>query len=121
MVRKGGETGLQMIRGFVPLKPNQSEVLIISYDLFRMNVSLLHEAKQIGLLIVDEGHRLKNSAGSLTLTALNGLQCDARLLITGTPIQNNLTEFHTVANFVVPGLLGDLSSFRKGKYLVDAC
>lgn len=113
VVRKGGETGLQIIRAFVPVKPNQSEILVISYDLFRMNASLLQQAKQIGLLIVDEGHRLKNSAGSLTLTALNGLQCDARLLITGTPIQNNLTEFHTVANFVCPGLLGDLSSFRK--------
>ena len=72
-------------------------------------------AKQVGLLVVDEGHRLKNSAGSQTLTALNELQCDARLLITGTPIQNNLTEFHTVANFVCPGLLGDLASFRRGK------
>jgi DNA repair and recombination protein RAD54 and RAD54-like protein len=80
-----------------------------------MNANLLTQAKQVGLLVVDEGHRLKNSAGSLTLTALNGLQCDARLLITGTPIQNNLTEFYTVANFVCPGLLGDLESFRRGK------
>lgn len=78
-----------------------------------MNATLLNQAKQIGLLIVDEGHRLKNSGGSLTLTALQGLECDARLLITGTPIQNNLTEFHTLANFVCPGLLGDLASFRK--------
>jgi len=121
VVRRGGEQGLQMIRAFVPLKPHQSEVLIISYDLFRMNATLLNQAKQIGLLIVDEGHRLKNSAGSLTLTALNGLHCDARLLITGTPIQNNLTEFHTVANFVCPGLLGDLSSFRKGKSAMYCC
>jgi SNF2 family DNA or RNA helicase len=113
VVCKGGEVGLQHIRAFVPVKPNQSEVLIISYDLFRMNASLLNQAKQIGILIVDEGHRLKNSGGSLTLTALQGLQCDARLLISGTPIQNNLTEFHTLANFVCPGLLGDLSSFRK--------
>jgi SNF2 family DNA or RNA helicase len=113
VVRKGGEAGLQQIRAFCPTKPNQSEVLIISYDLFRMNATILNQAKQIGLLIVDEGHRLKNSGGSLTLTALQGLECDARLLITGTPIQNNLTEFHTLANFVCPGLLGDLASFRK--------
>ena len=84
VVRRGGETGLRMIRAFVPLKPHQSEVLIISYDLFRMNASLLNQAKEIGLLVVDEGHRLKNSAGSRTMTALNALQCDARLLMTGT-------------------------------------
>lgn len=114
VVRKGGEQGFQQIRAFCPVKPHQSQVLILSYDLFRMNASVINNAKQIGLFVVDEGHRLKNSAGSLTLTALKGLQTDARLLISGTPIQNNLTEFHTVADFVCPGLLGDLASFRKG-------
>jgi DNA repair and recombination RAD54-like protein len=92
-------------------------VLIISYDLFRMNSKLLRDAKQIGLLVVDEGHRLKNASGSLTMKALQSLQCEARLLITGTPIQNNLKEFFTVANFVCPGLLGDIASFRKGTVL----
>jgi DNA repair and recombination RAD54-like protein len=48
-----------------------------------MNATILNQAKQVGLLVVDEGHRLKNSTGSLTLTALAGLKCDARLLITG--------------------------------------
>lgn len=64
-----------------------SSVLIISYDFFRMNSKILSQASNIGLLVVDEGHRLKNTSGSLTLTALNSLNCDARLLITGTPIQ----------------------------------
>ena len=78
-----------------------------------MNVDLLMRAKQIGLLVVDEGHRLKNTNGSLTLSALNSLVCKSRLLITGTPIQNNLSEFHNVANFVCPGILGPLSRFRR--------
>ena len=113
IVKKGGPDGLRTIRGFAPIKPNQSEILIISYDLFRMNANLLTEAKQIGLLVVDEGHRLKNSSGSVTISALNALDCDARLLITGTPVQNNLSEFHTVANFVCPGVLGSLADFRR--------
>lgn len=113
VVKKGGQEGLQTIRGFCPVKPNQSEILIISYDLFRMNSSLFSEAKQIGLLVVDEGHRLKNSSGSVTLSALNALDCESRLLITGTPIQNNLSEFHSVASFVCPGILGSLADFRR--------
>ena len=61
-------------------------VLIISYDLFRMNKEVLSKATHVGLLVADEGHRLKNTSGSLTLSALNSLKCKARLLI-GTPIQ----------------------------------
>ena len=60
-----------------------------------MNSALLSQSKNIGLLVVDEGHRLKNTSGSLTLTALQSLNCNARLLITGTPVQNNLSEFHS--------------------------
>lgn len=113
VVKKGGQEALQTIRGFTPVKPNQSEVLILSYDIFRMNADILTDAKQIGLLVVDEGHRLKNSSGSITISALNDLDCEARLLITGTPVQNNLSEFHTVANFVCPGILGGLADFRR--------
>ena len=113
VIRRGGEEGLRAIKAFVPVKPNMSEILIVSYELFRMNISELKKADQIGLLVVDEGHRLKNTAGSQTLSALNALRCEARLLITGTPIQNNLSEFHNVVNFVCPGILSDLSTFRR--------
>lgn len=79
-----------------------------------MNSKILSQSKNIGLLVVDEGHRLKNTSGSLTLSALETLDCKARLLITGTPIQNNLSEFYNVANFALPGILGDLNTFRRG-------
>ena len=113
VVRRGGEEGRRAIRGFVPLKPGGGEVLIVSYELFRMNVSYLRDAEHIGLLAVDEGHRLKNTAGSQTLAALNALRAEARLLLTGTPIQNNLSEFHNVVSFVCPGILGSLPEFRR--------
>lgn len=95
-------------------------VLIISYDLFRMNSEILCKSTNIGLLVVDEGHRLKNTSGTKILSSLTSLQCNARLLLTGTPIQNNLSEFYNVANFVLPGVLGSLSSFRKGKVTLAA-
>lgn len=63
--------------------------------------------------MVDEGHRLKNTNGSLTLTALESILCESRLLLTATPIQNVLSDFYTIANFCCPGLLGDLNTFRR--------
>jgi len=85
----------------------------LSYELFRMHVKVIKQAQKIGMLVVDEGHRLKNTSGSQILTALNSMEAESRILITGTPIQNNLSEFFNVANFAVPGILGDLSTFRR--------
>ncbi len=113
VIRKGGEEGLQRLKSFVPEKHQNAEVLIVSYDLFRIHSELLAQSQNVGLLVVDEGHRLKNTAGTKVLSALNMLNCKARLLISGTPIQNNLSEYYNVANFVLPGILGDLNSFRK--------
>ena len=112
-VKKGGEDGVQQIKAFCAVKPNLSEVLIISYDLFRMNIGHLKSAKNLELLVVDEGHRLKNTDGSKTMTALESLPVQARLLITATPIQNNLQDLYTLVNFVRPGFLGDLNAFRR--------
>lgn len=112
-VKKGGEEGLKQIKAFCAVKPNFSEVLIISYDLLRMNIGHLKSAKNLELLVVDEGHRLKNTDGSKTMTALETLPVEARLCITATPIQNNLQDLYTLVNFVCPGLLGDLQTFRR--------
>jgi SNF2 family DNA or RNA helicase len=49
----------------------------------------------------------------MTMMALESLSCDARLLITATPIQNNLSDLYTLVNFVCPGVLGDLATFRR--------
>ena len=115
VVRNGAESeGLRNLKSFVPLKPNQSEVLILSYELFRLHVKVIQTAPKIGILVVDEGHRLKNASGSQILTALNSMtSVESRILISGTPIQNNLSEFWNVANFAIPGILGDLAAFRR--------
>ena len=53
------------------------------------------------LLIVDEGHRLKNS-NSLLYRCLNEFDIKERVLLTGTPIQNNLSELYSLLRFVQP-------------------
>ena len=52
-----------------------------------------------------QGHRLKNAA-SQTYEALNQLQTKRRIIVSGTPIQNDLTEYFALLDFVNPGLLG---------------
>ncbi|CAL9728220.1 DNA repair and recombination protein Rad54p [Monosporozyma unispora] len=86
-------------------------VLIISYDTLRRNVKELNNC-QVGLLLADEGHRLKNPE-SQTYVALNGINCSRRIILSGTPIQNDLTEYFALLNFANPGLLGTRLQFRK--------
>ena len=114
VVKRGGEEGIRQIKAFSAIKPsNISEVLILSYDLFRTKAAILESARRVALLVVDEGHRLKNTSGSQTMTALESLPCEARLCITATPIQNNLGDMYAIINFVCPGVLGDLVTFRR--------
>lgn len=85
--------------------------LIVSYETLRMNVDALSGA-EIGLLLCDEGHRLKNGE-SQTFTALNSLNCKRRVILSGTPIQNDLSEYFALLNFANPDLLGTRLEFRK--------
>ncbi|CAH02722.1 DNA-dependent ATPase RAD54 [Kluyveromyces lactis] len=86
-------------------------VLIISYDTLRRNVEQLKNC-EVGLMLADEGHRLKN-ADSLTFTALDSIRCPRRVILSGTPIQNDLSEYFALLNFSNPGLLGSRNDFRK--------
>lgn len=86
-------------------------VLIVSYETLRLNCVELADTK-IGLLLCDEGHRLKNGE-SLTFTALNALKVDRRVILSGTPIQNDLTEYYSLINFANPNYLGTQAEFRK--------
>lgn len=86
-------------------------VLIVSYETLRLNVDELKNTP-IGLLLCDEGHRLKNGE-SQTFTALNGLNVARRVILSGTPIQNDLSEYFSLLNFANPNLLGTRNDFRK--------
>lgn len=86
-------------------------VLIVSYETLRQYVETLKDTP-IGLLLCDEGHRLKNKE-SLTWTALNTLNVSRRVILSGTPIQNDLSEYFALLNFANPDLLGSQNEFRK--------
>lgn len=93
------------------IQGNVNPVLIISYELFRKHAEAL-KALEPALFICDEGHRLKNSAGNKTIAALKSIACRKRIILTGTAVQNDLSEFFSMCEFVNGGILGSLAQFR---------
>jgi len=78
----------------------------------RINIERILKIKGLDLVVCDEGHRLKNSKIK-TSVALDRIKTPRRIILSGTPIQNNLGEFHAMVSFVNPGLLGPLDFFER--------
>ncbi|KAG6972929.1 hypothetical protein JG687_00001181 [Phytophthora cactorum] len=104
----------QFIEGSKRPRPGFSaQVLIISYETFRMHAQKFADTPACcDLLICDEAHRLKN-ANSQINKALSSLACRKRVLLSGTPMQNDLEEFFAMVDFTNPNILGTPSEFRK--------
>jgi SWI/SNF-related matrix-associated actin-dependent regulator of chromatin subfamily A member 5 len=85
------------------------DVLVTSYE------GLLKEKGKLSkigwqYLIIDEAHRIKNENSSLS-KCVRTMKTDHRLLITGTPLQNNLRELWALLNFLMPDVFGDAEQF----------
>ena len=65
-----------------------------------------------GLVVADEAQHAKN-ARSATARALRSIPSPARVALTGTPVENNLTELWAILDWTTPGLLGSRQAFRK--------
>ncbi|KAI8979547.1 P-loop containing nucleoside triphosphate hydrolase protein [Mycotypha africana] len=89
----------------------KNSILIISYESLRAYTKYLKKTP-IGLLLCDEGHRLKNRESKL-FQELNSLNVSRRVILSGTPIQNDLSEYYALLDFANPGLLGTPSEFRR--------
>jgi SNF2 family DNA or RNA helicase len=97
-------------RSFHPMELESKNVVIVSYDLLTRDLSNFTKIAW-DLVICDEAQALKNS-DSKRHTAVSQLDCLRKFLITGTPIENSLTDLWSLLNIVRPGLLGTLRSFQ---------
>nr|XP_057943156.1 transcriptional regulator ATRX-like isoform X2 [Doryrhamphus excisus] len=100
-------------------------VMIMGYEMYR-NLSLSTKTnhaelkKQFKHLLVnpgpdfvvcDEGHILRNDTSNIS-KAMNAVKTRRRVVLTGTPLQNNLIEYHCMVSFIKRNLLGSSQEFR---------
>jgi superfamily II DNA or RNA helicase len=88
-----------------------ANVIITSYALLRRDIELL-TALPLDYAILDEAQAIKNP-NSATAQAAKNLTARHRLALTGTPIENRLSEIWSIFDFVSPGLLGPLQKFEE--------
>ncbi len=87
------------------------DLVITSYGTVRNDADILAKTGFF-YLILDESQAIKNST-SKTYKAMMKLQARHKLVITGTPIENSLSDLWSQMNFLNPGLLGSLAYFRR--------
>ncbi|KAK8383271.1 hypothetical protein O3P69_011625 [Scylla paramamosain] len=85
-------------------------VLLTSYEMISMDQACLGSLEW-ACLVVDEAHRLKSNQSKF-FRVLNQYNIMYRLLLTGTPLQNNLEELFHLLNFLCPEKFNDLSAFQ---------
>ncbi|XP_075062535.1 chromodomain-helicase-DNA-binding protein 3 isoform X2 [Mixophyes fleayi] len=104
-VMKGGKKAFKM-KAQAQVK---FHVLLTSYELVTIDQAALGSIRW-ACLVVDEAHRLKNNQSKF-FRVLNGYQIDCKLLLTGTPLQNNLEELFHLLNFLTPERFNNLEGF----------
>ncbi|KAI5953562.1 hypothetical protein KGF54_002934 [Candida jiufengensis] len=87
------------------------DVLIVSYEIFLRDVNFLTSI-QFTYTILDEAHRLKNEK-SITRNQINLLQSKSKILISGTPLQNNIEELWSLVRFIIPDIFDEKEDLNK--------
>ncbi|WP_419993331.1 DEAD/DEAH box helicase [Streptomyces boninensis] len=86
------------------------EFVLTTYGTMRLDARRLAEAGW-GMVVADEAQHVKNPF-STTAKELRTIGAKARVALTGTPVENNLSELWAILDWTTPGLLGSLGSFR---------
>ncbi|MFC7814184.1 SNF2-related protein [Streptomyces sp. NPDC057367] len=87
------------------------EFVLTTYGTMRLDTGRL-SAVPWGLVVADEAQHVKNPY-SETARQLRSIGARARVALTGTPVENNLSELWAVLDWATPGLLGRLGTFRR--------
>lgn len=103
--------GSPPIRGQYKSQLDKVDIVITSYDICRNDLDIL-KLINWNYCVLDEGHLIKNSK-SKTSQAVKNFQSNHRLILSGTPIQNNVLELWSLFDFLMPGFLGSEKVFQE--------
>jgi SNF2 family DNA or RNA helicase len=87
------------------------DIILTTYAIMRIDVEELRKS-QWSMLIVDEAQNVKNPDTAQTL-AVKSIKADVKIAMTGTPVENRLTELWSIFDFINRGYLGSLREFQK--------
>jgi len=99
------------------IRDRKADLLIMNYEKVNGVFDTLKEQKFF-YLVLDEAHKIKNSKSKLTQN-IKGLQAERKLVLTGTPLQNKVSELWSLFDFLMPDFLEEETTFNKtyNKYL----
>lgn len=86
------------------------QVVLTTFEYIIRDKAVLSKIKWVHM-IIDEGHRMKNTQSKLSATLTQFYSTKYRLILTGTPLQNNLPELWALLNFVLPKIFNSVKSF----------
>ncbi|KAF9874137.1 hypothetical protein CkaCkLH20_08509 [Colletotrichum karsti] len=92
------------------IRQGRFQVLLTTYEYIIKDRPILSKIKWFHM-IIDEGHRMKNQNSKLTSTIQQYYHTRFRLILTGTPLQNNLTELWAMLNFTLPTIFKSAKTF----------
>lgn len=94
------------------IERGDADVVIMSYDSLRADADALLTNRSWCYCILDEGHAIRNPKSRVT-QAVKRVRAENRLLLSGTPIQNDVVELWSLFDFLMPGFLGTEKEFRR--------
>uniref|UniRef100_A0A8C1HA85 B-TFIID TATA-box binding protein associated factor 1 n=1 Tax=Cyprinus carpio carpio TaxID=630221 RepID=A0A8C1HA85_CYPCA len=108
-------TGPPTERAWLQHQVKKHNLVVASYDVVRNDIDFFRDI-QFNYCILDEGHVIKNGKTKLS-KAIKQLTANYRIILSGTPIQNNVLELWSLFDFLMPGFLGTERQFaaRYGK------
>lgn len=92
------------------IRAGNFQILLTTFEYIIKDRNLLSKVKWVHM-IIDEGHRMKNAQSKLSETLTHHYHSDYRLILTGTPLQNNLPELWALLNFALPKIFNSVKSF----------
>ncbi len=90
---------------------DKADVVLTSYALIRRDIEELRKVK-FRTVVLDEAQNIKN-ADSATAQACKSIDAESRLALTGTPLENRLSELWSIFDFLMPGFLGSGEAFNE--------